>query len=106
MSAYSNFAAAYDRRNRREQQLVHLIGVGDMPGTPAGELAIGDRLMWNYGSVYVVTEIREASPQFIEITEEGPQPHKVEGYSRRLKKDRLVVRAKPGEKFTRKAAAR
>jgi hypothetical protein len=45
MSTRGNIAAAYDRRRRREQQLVHLQYVGDMPGTPAGQLEIGDRFI-------------------------------------------------------------
>jgi hypothetical protein len=44
MSTYSNIAAAYDRGGRREQGLVHRQYVGGRPGTPAGELKVGDRL--------------------------------------------------------------
>ena len=76
---------------------MHLLDVGDMPGTPAGELAKGDRLMWNYGSVYEVVTVRGVSP--------GPSwsPSGAAGtagsYTRRLRKDRLVVRAQPGERL-------
>lgn len=92
MSTYGNFAAAYDRRNRREQRLVHLQFVGDLPGTPAAELAVGDHLMWNGGAVYVITGLREASPKFIEITERDARKPDSQEYTRRLKKDRLVAR--------------
>ena len=105
MSTYGNFAAAYDRRMRREHSLVHLQYIGDMPGTPSGELEAGDRLMWNGGAIYLVTAVREVSPQFIEITERAlGGSNKGSEYPRRLKKDRLVVRARPGEKFTRATA--
>jgi hypothetical protein len=87
---------------RREQGLVHLQYVGEMPGTPAGDLAVGDRLMWNGGAIYTVTAIREASPKFIEITERADAGSNAgKEYQRRLKKSRLVVRARPGEKFHR-----
>ena len=92
MSAYSNFAAAYDRQQRRERGLVHLQFIGDLPGTPSSELAVGDHLMWNGGAIYVITGIREASPKFIEITERNARKPGSQDYTRRLKKDRLVVR--------------
>jgi hypothetical protein len=95
MSVYSNVAAAYERRERREQGLVHLQFVGDLPGTPARDLEAGDKLMWNGGDVYVVLSVREVSAQFIEITETAASGSKWEDgkeYPRRLKKDRLVVR--------------
>lgn len=98
MSASSSYMQAAERKIRREQKLVHLQGVGDMPGTPAGELETGDRLMWNYGSVYEVTSVRQASPQFVAITERGSDGRE---WSRRLRKDRLVVRTRPGERFAR-----
>lgn len=92
MSTYGNFLAAYDRRVRKEQGLVHLQFVGDLPGTPAAELALGDHLMWNGGAVYVITGIRDASPKFIEITERDARKPESREYTRRLKQDRLVVR--------------
>jgi len=72
-----------------------------MPGTPAAELQAGDRLMWNGGAIYTVTAIRDVSPKFLELTEraEGGS-NKGQEYPRRLRKDRLVVRAKPGETFS------
>jgi len=76
---------------------VHLIGVGDVPGVPARELAVGDALMWNYGATYVVDEIRDVSPQYIQIIEH-PSGKPVAQTPRRLKKDRLVARvARAGE---------
>lgn len=102
MSYASSLAQDFERRRRRQAQLVHLQGVGDMPGTPAGELEVGDRLMWNYGTVYTVTAIVQPSPQFIRITERADGGSNAgEEYSRRLKRSRLVVRAKPGESWPR-----
>lgn len=100
----SSMMQAIERQVRREAGLVHLQYVGEMPGTPAGDLEVGDRLMWNGGAVYTVTAIREASAKFIEITEraEGGSNAGRE-YQRRLKKDRLVVRAKLGARFQRAA---
>jgi hypothetical protein len=94
---------ALERGERSERGLVHLQFVGDLPGTPAGELEAGDRLMWNGGAIYTVTAIRQASPKFIEITERADAgSNKGQEYPRRLRMDRLVVRAKPGEKFRRR----
>ena len=92
---------AAEHRARREQGLVHLIGVGDMPGTPAGEIGVGDRLMWNYGVVCKVLSVYEASYRFIEIRECDEAKPEGDVYERRLRKNRLVVRAGPGEKFKR-----
>ncbi len=95
----SSLIQAIEREQRREQGLVHLQFVGDWPGTPASELAKGDHLMWNGGAVYVITGIREASPKFIEITERAVacrvDRDGTTEYTRRLKKDRLVVRLTP-----------
>jgi hypothetical protein len=102
MSFASSLAQDYERRRRREQNLVHLQYVGDMPGTPAGELEVGDRLMWNGGAVYTVTAIEQPSPQFIKITERADGgSNKGEEYTRRLRRSRLVVRARPGESWPR-----
>ena len=89
----SGYTFATPAQYLRERKLVHLIAVGDMPGTPAGELRAGDCLMWNFGSVYQVTAVREASPKFMEITERATKGG--EEYKRRLRKDRLVVRLTP-----------
>ncbi len=101
MSYSSSIARSIETQLRREQGLVHLQGAGDWPGTPARELEVGDRLMWNGGAVYVVLSVREVSPAFIEITERDERKPDGTVYPRRLKKDRLVVSAKAGEKFTR-----
>jgi hypothetical protein len=98
----SGWTAAAERRIRREQRLVHLIGVGDQPGTPAGELVAGDRLMWNYGTRYTVAAVREVSPQFVEVTERARDGRE---YTRRLRKDRLVVRVSADRRELRARSA-
>ena len=83
---------AIERRHRRDNGLVHLQGCGDFKGTEAGEIGAGDLLAWNFGSVYEVLAVREVSPQFVEITERKHGEADGNGYTRRLRKDRLVVR--------------
>ena len=76
---------------------IHLIGVGRVLAVPASELVVGDRLMWNYGSVYTVVSIEDVSPKFLAITERD-KDGKV-WPARRFKKDRLLARmAKAAEK--------
>lgn len=89
MSASAAFAAAAGRRIRREAGLVHLIGVGDVPGVPAAKLRTGDELMWNYGETTIIAGIRPASPMFVTVTELGCGGRTS---TRRLRNDRLVVR--------------
>ena len=48
---------------------IHLIGVGKVLAEPACNLVVGDRIMWNYGSVYTVVGIEDVSPKFLAITE-------------------------------------
>ena len=88
----SSMMQAVERQLRREEGLVHLQNCGDFKGTPAGEIAAGDLLAWNYGSVYEVLTVRQASPRFIEISERKYGEPDSETYTRRLRKDRLVVR--------------
>ena len=76
---------------------IHLIGVGKVLAVPASELVVGDRLMWNYGSVYTVVSIEDVSPKFLAIAERD-KDGKV-WPARRFKKDRLLARmAKAAEK--------
>ena len=95
---------AAEHRMRREAGLVHLIGVGDMPGTPACHLSVGDRLMWNYGSVYKVLSVQEVSPRFVEIRERPEDKPDGDVYTRRLRKNRLVVRLQAGERLAKASA--
>lgn len=67
---------------------VWLQGVGWVKGKPAGELKIGDRMMWNYGYVSTVEQIAQSSAQFVGI-KERLEDGKL--FDRRLKVDRLVA---------------
>lgn len=67
---------------------LRLIEVGVVKGTPARNIRVGDRLMWNYGTVTPVKAVRNASPKFVELS--LLQNGKI--YKRRLLKDRLVAK--------------
>ncbi len=71
--------------------LVHLQGVGDLDGTPAGKVKPGDRLAWNYGYVTIVTAVRPVSAKFVEIDQDGTGQFAGQSSTRRLKADRLVA---------------
>lgn len=80
---------------------VHLQFVGDVPGVPAAELGLGDRLMWNGGGTSTVAAVRGTSAQFVEIVEEwrNTVTGETERTPRRLMKTRLVARV-PVENWT------
>lgn len=69
---------------------IHLIGVGRVRAVEASELKPGDRLMWNYGSIYTVMSIEDVSPKFLAIIERDKNGK--QWGPRRLRKDRLVAR--------------
>ncbi|MFE6000407.1 hypothetical protein ACFQ6C_26660 [Streptomyces sp. NPDC056454] len=71
-------------------QKIRLQGVGWVPAVPAHELAVGDQLMYNGGSVSQITKIVDATPKFFTIHEVCTQ--RGEEYQRRVKKDRPVAR--------------
>ena len=67
----------------------HLQGIGDVKAKPAGEIALGDRLMWNYGATSTVTAIVKETAQQITIEEKCESGT----YQRRMGKSRLVALA-------------
>jgi hypothetical protein len=69
---------------------IHLQGVGRVPAVEARELKVGDQLMYNYGGVYQITKIEDASPKSFRIFEVSAETG--EEHSGRVKKDRLVAR--------------
>jgi hypothetical protein len=76
----------FDRRTRT----VHLQGVGRQPAKPAGELVVGDRTMWNTGSIYVVESITpKASGRTLDTMLRDEQSGKV--YPRRFVASRMVA---------------
>lgn len=71
---------------------VHLQYVGDVPGTRADTLIVGDTLMWNGGSRAAVIAIKDVSKCFLVVTERSLDcADKGAEYARRMKKDRLVA---------------
>jgi len=63
-------------------------GIGMHKAKAAGEVCVGDRLVWNYGYTSLVTRIVSETPAFVTIehdSEEGKL------YQRRLKKSRAVA---------------
>ncbi|MGW3932906.1 hypothetical protein ACWECC_33155 [Streptomyces microflavus] len=69
---------------------IHLQGVGRVPAAQASKLKVGDQLMYNYGGVYQITKIEDATPKFFLIFEMSAETG--EEHSGRVKKDRLVAR--------------
>lgn len=68
---------------------IHLIGWGSHPAKPAGEIVVGDVLVWNYGQTSTVIDIkRKAGSSFIDFTTRN-----LSGavFSRRMKATRLVA---------------
>lgn len=54
---------------------IHLQGVGDLAGTPAGQVKAGDRLMWNFGYVTIVTAVRKVSAKYVEVDQDGTRDY-------------------------------
>jgi hypothetical protein len=81
--------AATGRDQFMSQITIHLQAIGDLPGTLARDLKVGDRLMWNYGYVYTIAAIEDASAKFLRVTERAEDGRE---YTRRLRKDRAVAR--------------
>jgi hypothetical protein len=67
---------------------VWLQGVGWAPGKPAGQLRVGDRLLWNQGFTSTVEKVEKISAQFVNVTERLDDGDK---YDRRMKVDRMVA---------------
>ena len=68
---------------------LHLQSVGRVPAVEARELKVGDQRMYNGGSVYQITKIENASPQFLEVTEVSATTG--EEHSGRVKKTSMVA---------------
>ncbi|MCG2614906.1 hypothetical protein LZZ85_11460 [Terrimonas sp. NA20] len=59
---------------------------------PASAFMTGDKVLYNFGSVYTITEIKELSACFLQFTE---QCRDGKTYTRKAKKDRLFAFIKP-----------
>jgi hypothetical protein len=55
--------------DRNGQACIHLQGIGLFAAKPAGELKVGDTMVWNYGSTSVVHAIR-AQGKSVYITQQ------------------------------------
>jgi len=77
---------------------IHLQGVGRQQAMFAGEVKVGDELMWNGGSTSKVVSVREIGKAYIMIVEEYvnkfKNPGAIEQAERKMKKDRLVAYAR------------
>ncbi|MGW6145775.1 hypothetical protein [Streptomyces sp. NPDC055140] len=69
---------------------IHLQGVGRVPAVAAQQLKAGDQLMYNFGGVYQISKIEDASPKFVRIFEVSTETG--EEYHRRVMKDSLMAR--------------
>lgn len=70
-------------------QAMRLQSIGWVLGTPSAHVKAGDFLMWNFGSVYSVSEIVKETAKTITITT-SPKDKPCQIYTQRLFKDRLV----------------
>jgi hypothetical protein len=74
---------------------VHLQGVGDVKGTKVRDLKAGDRIMWNFGYVYEVVDVRPVTATLWELTERSLETGKT--YKRRKKPDTYIACARDGK---------
>lgn len=69
---------------------VWIQGIGWVPAKPAGELVVGDVMMWNSGETSTVEHIEQTSAQFLTVLERYEDGKRS---SRKMKIDRLVALA-------------
>ena len=56
----------YTLANKADKHKLRLQSIGEVIGTPAGEIKKGDTLMWNFGGTEIVTDIvRETDKMLI-----------------------------------------
>ena len=82
----------------KNNNLVHLQGVGDVPGIKAKELKVGMKIMWNGGGTCEVVNIEFSKTGKTLIATEKYYDgisEKEETYERRLKSERYVAAVKP-----------
>lgn len=81
--------------NSAKKNTTYLQGFGHVEGTPAGELKVGNTLVWNNGAFSTVVEIVKETPKTIIILEEYPDSISTTGkstFERKLLKTRIVAR--------------
>ena len=72
---------------------VHLIAIGKTPAIPAGELKVGDTVVWNYGYTNEIIEITQKGSMLVARLQDPKDPNKV--YERRFKPTTLVAIREP-----------
>lgn len=72
----------------RKKGVVQLIGVGQVPAKPAGELKVGDTVYWNYYYKSTVFQIEDVTEKTIRVTFRN---EKAELSERTFRKTRLVA---------------
>ena len=83
---FGETGAQFDHRTKS----IHLQGIGRHPAKPAGELQVGDRTVWNTGSVYrVESATLNPSGKTLETTLRDEASGKL--YPRRFAVGRLVA---------------
>lgn len=76
----------YQLVNQDNQNAMRLQSIGNVLGTPAGEIKKGDTLMWNFGSTSFVSDIINETSKMITISVICNDNL----YERKLAKKRLV----------------
>jgi len=71
---------------------IHLQGIGRHHAIPAGDLKVGDIIVYNYGSTSIVREKKKISPKTIEVVVESQErSDNGKRYTRQYRVDRLVA---------------
>lgn len=71
---------------------IHLQGIGRYPAIPAGDMKVGDIIVYNYGSTSVVRAKKQVSPKTISVAVESQgSTDKGQMYIRQYRVDRLVA---------------
>lgn len=100
---YNRYIEMTRRREMKERGLVHLIGMGDVQGKPAGTFHPGDIVLFNYGERYEVMGVEKVSPQFVRLTltnlrDQGRESGRPAFHYYRAKATRLIaVGSRPRE---------
>lgn len=71
---------------------IHLQGIGRYPAVPAGDLKVGDIIVYNQGGTTIVRSKRKVSAKTIEVVVESQgRTDKGKHYTRQYRVDRLVA---------------
>jgi hypothetical protein len=71
---------------------IHLQGIGRYPAIPAGDLKVGDVIVYNQGGTTIVRSKRKVSAKTIEVVVESQgRTDKGKHYTRQYRVDRLVA---------------